>query len=251
MSKRKIAKNTRPVKGKKPQKTVSAPRYAIKKDSLGRRYATDKRTGHRVPIAKADKERARRRKAAAEAREQLFRGIPKRKPVKAAPPPKVKASKKSRSKASKKGWETRRRNQYLKEEREAIQHEIKLPGPGEFFAPLSTEGVAMHNLNGIAERSKTYPKIRLAAEIGWVKLMRDTLDRQISEMEGLKPEPPPTPRFDRRFGEGMGDFVRSHFFAHANSLADIDDMVEQLADDPDYDFDVRELYTLYFSPEVA
>lgn len=244
MSKRRIAKTTRPVKGKKPQKTVSAPRYAIRKDSLGRRYAIDKRTGHRVPTSKADKERARRRKAAAETREQLFRGIPKVKPRKPTKVPKVKSTKKKRSEAAKKGWETRRQHVRPKKP-------IELVPFADVFGPLIPEGMRTHIVNGIADRSEVYPKVKLAAEIGWDRLQANAYLSHAAVMEGKKPEPEPTPRFDRKFGENMGDFVRTHYFAHARDLADIDQMVEELADDPDYDFDVRELYTLYFSPEVA
>ena len=77
-----IAKKPRNVKRAKTSKTSSKPpRYTIRKDSLDRRYAIDKRTGKRIPIVKAEKERERRRKAAA-----IFRGI---KSVKQQKPQKI------------------------------------------------------------------------------------------------------------------------------------------------------------------
>jgi hypothetical protein len=239
MSKRRIAKNTRPVKGAKPQKTVSAPRYTIRKDSLGRRYAIDKRTGQRVPTSKADNERARRRKASIEAREQLFRGIPKVKPKKVSKLPKAKTTKKKRSEAAKKGWETRR------------QHKVARVPIADVFEGLIPPEVRTHVAGGIADRSEIYPKVKDAAELAWNELQLDAYTKYVATLKGQKPEPRPLPHFDQRFGALMGDTVRTYLASQARTLQDIDDIVEELANDPENDYTTRELYTLYFSPEVA
>jgi hypothetical protein len=243
MSKRIIAKKTRPVKGKKPQKTVSAPRYTIRKDSLGRRYAIDKRTGQRVPTSKADKERNKRRKVAAKVRKELvFRGIPKVKVTRT----KRQSTKKSRqrSEAAKKGWETRRRRLGMVVEPIPFAQALGIPS-------LYPEGMSMRVLGGIADRSERYEKVKLSADISWYQIQQDAYAKLIETARGLKTPPRPTPKFDRMFGERLGDMIRTHLFAQARSLEDIDAIVEQLAEDPDNDYTTRELYTLYFSPEVA
>jgi hypothetical protein len=237
-----IAKKPRTVKGKKgkkPAQTVekrvtqkpSPPRYTLKKDSLGRRYAIDKRTGRRVSVSKAEKERVQRKKAAAKQRE-LFRGIT---------PTKGKVSKK-RSKAAKKGWETRRKRALQPD----IQQLRRLMGDYAF-----PEGMRIFIPNGIADRSSVYPKVKERADYAFDVLMADHYIRRRARNEG-KPIPPatPTPRFDRLYGPGIGQLIRDRL-AGAMDLADIDQLIEELANDPDYDFSTRELYTLYFSPEVA
>jgi hypothetical protein len=249
MSKRIIAKKTRPVKGKKPQKPVSAPRrrgvvgeprYTIRKDSLGRRYAIDKHTGQRVSTSKADKERVKRRKAATKAREELvFYGIQKQPKVKIT----RRRTKKSRSEAAKKGWETRRQR---KVPVEPVPFAQALGIPSLYF-----EGIPMRVLNGIADRSERYEKVKLSADISWYQLQSDAYAKLVEVAGGRKAPPRPTPKFDRMFGERLGDMIRTHLFAQARSLEDIDAIVEQLAEDPDNDYTTRELYTLYFSPEVA
>jgi hypothetical protein len=240
MSKRIIAKKTRPVKGQKAPKPVSAPRYTIRKDSLGRRYAIDKRTGQRVSTSKADKERVKRRKAAAKARkETVFHGIQKQ--------PKAKVTrqrtKKSRSEAAKKGWITRRQR---KTPVEPVPFAQALGIPSLYF-----EGIPMRILNGIADRSERYEKVKLSADISWYQIQSDAYAKLVEVAGGRKAPPRPTPKFDRMFGERLGDMIRTHLFAQARSLEDIDAIVEQLAEDPDNDYTTRELYTLYFSPEVA
>ena len=104
-----IAKKSKSVKRVKPLKTVAKskkaihsklapPRYTIRKDSLDRRYAIDKRTGQRVSVYVAEKERATRKKKAA----QLFHGIrpPKRKSTRKKTVPS--SQRKKRSEAAKK-----------------------------------------------------------------------------------------------------------------------------------------------------
>jgi len=130
-----IAKKSRSVKGVKGQnKPKSPPRYTIRKDSLDRRYAIDKRTGRRVSVLVADAERAKRKKTAQKTKpsqrttkkdldqryeiidkrtgkrvkaDKIFRGITPSKPAKAKKQRKTTKSRSSTSKrreAAKKGW---------------------------------------------------------------------------------------------------------------------------------------------------
>ncbi len=236
-----IAKKPRNVKGDKRPK--QPPRYTIRKDTLGRRYAIDKRDGKRVAVSKADNERERRRKAAAKA-SKIFHGIKPLKPPKA---PKVKSQKKKRSEAAKKGWETRR----AKAIPPKVQREQVIQLGREIGAFAIPEGMRMHVVGGIADRAELYPKVKQAADEAFDLMQLDFYTRRVAIHEG-KPPPTPTltPRFDKHHGQGMGQLVRDRL-AGAMDLADIDQLIEEMSEDPDYDFDTRELYTLYFSPEVA
>lgn len=233
-----IAKKPRSVKRQKAQK--APPRYTIRKDALGRRYAIDKRNGKRVSLSKADNERAKRRQASKE----VFRGIRELKPLK---PQKAKTQKQKRSEAAKKGWETRRK----REKPPITERTLKRLGRevGAFIIP---EGMRMHIVGGIADRSEIYPKVKIAADLAYAEIQSEFYNRQLAVLRGKKVPPPTTetPKFDKHHGAGMGQLVRDHL-AGAMDLADIDQLIEQMAEDPDYDFDTRELYTLYFSPQVA
>lgn len=236
-----IAKKPRVVKGgKKPKQP---PRYTIRKDSLGRRYAIDKRNGKRVSVSKADDERAKRKKATAKP-QVIFHRI---KPPKQPKQPKAKTKSKKRSQAAKKGWETRRK----REQPPISERSIKRLGEevGAFAIP---EGMRMHVVGGIADRSEEYPRVKDAADLAFAQLQADFYRRQVALLEGKKtiPSPTPTPKFDKKFGIGLGQMIRDRL-AGARDLADIDQMIEEMAEDPDYDMGTRELYTLYFSPEVA
>jgi hypothetical protein len=244
-----IAKKPRSVKGKKEQNEVkSLPRYTIRKDSLGRRYAIEKRTGQRVSVYKAEKERTKRaaaRKAIAAPKKtrQIFRGITAQKPSKR------KISKRKRSEAAKKGWETRRRRE-APPPSAPIVFEGRPPSFGELIGPYIPEGMKMHIAGGVADRAAMYPKVAVAADFSWINLQVEAFARQRALSEGQEPPPANTPRFDRIYGQGHGAFVRG-IYARATDLQDIDQMVDTLENDDDYDYSSRELYTLYFSPEVA
>lgn len=252
-----IAKKSKSVKRIKPSKTaakskkattkkLAPPRYIIRKDSLDRRYAIDKRTGQRVSVYVAEKERATRKKKAT----QLFHGIPQ--------PPKRKSTRKKavsssqrkkRSEAAKKGWETRR--QKLTPPPSApILFEGIPPSFAELIGPFIPEGMRMHVVGGVADRSAIYPKVARAADFSWINLQVDAFARQRALAAGQEPETIPTPRFDRIYGQGHGAFVRN-IYSRATNLQDIDQMVDYFENDDDYDYSSRELYTLYFSPEVA
>ena len=251
-----IAKKPRSVKGQKAGKP--APRYAIRKDSLGRRYAIDKRTGKRASVSKAEKERERRKKAA-----QQFRGI---KPKKAPKPPKaVKPTKPKRPKAPKKTpKKAKAKKQPIltraekvakaladvasgKRTREEI-HESELPTPQPIVTQLGAlipEGMRMRVAGGLVDRVEQYPKVQFAAEEAWKKLQRDSYGHSVGEgptMEGSQ--------FDRDHGKGMADYIRYEVFARARDLQDIEQLVEDIVDTDD-DYSSRELYTLFFSPDVA
>lgn len=253
-----IAKKSRSVKGvnkpkpsraepKAVKKKSSPPRYTIRKDSLDRRYAIDKRTGKRVSVYKATQERVRRKKAAAQA--VVFRGIKQPKP------PKSRIAKKRRSEAAKRGWETRRTRAIPFIEAPTpsppIIFEGRPPSFGDLIGPLIPEGMKTHVVGGVADRAQLYPKIQKAADNAWINLQVEAFAQQRAIGAGQEPEPIFTPRFDRLYGVGHGAHVRFDYYARATDLADIDQMVEVLVEDADNDYEARELYTLYFSPEVA
>lgn len=256
-----IAKKPRSVKGQKAGKP--APRYTIRKDSLNRRYAIDKRTGKRVAISKAEKERQKLKKAA-----QQFRGI---KPKKAPKPPKaVKATPKrpakvkvDRSAAAKKGWETRlAKKQQAKAERKAklvadltsgarkrediSDSELPTPVPiVTLLGALIPEGMRMRALDGLVDRAEIFPRVKAAAENAWNVLQRDSYGHSVGEGPTMAGS-----QFDRDHGKGAGDYIRYEVFARARDLQDIEQLVENIVDTDD-DYSSRELYTLFFSPDVA
>lgn len=241
-----IAKKPRPVKGKKGRKEAKKPlRYTIRKDSLGRRYAIEKRTGRRVSVQKASKERARHKKVVTV---PIFRGIQKPVKSKTSKTSKVKTSRK-RSEAAKKGWETRRKHE-APPPSAPIVFEGRPPSFAEIIGPFIPEGMKMHVANGIVDRSAVYPKVAKAADTSWINLQVEAFAQIRALSEGREPPPINTPRFDRLYGPGHGTFVRG-IYARATDLGDIDQMVDMLENDEDYDYTARELYTLYFSPEVA
>jgi hypothetical protein len=239
-----IANKRKKVKGKKGQKPVQTPpRYTLKKDSLGRRYAIDKRTGQRVSVSKAEKERVQRKKA-----REVFRGITVHKQPKKQ---RVTTSRQKRSEAAKKGWETRRRKAALpiaplESERQRI---LELGERiGAFAIP---EGMRMRVAGGIADRAEIYPLVENAATEAMAKLQIDFHTRQLAALQKRPiPSPTATPNFDAKYGFGKGAYIRD-LLAGARDLQDIDQMIEAMAEDPEYDVSARELYTLYFSPEVA
>lgn len=260
-----IAKKSRSVKGvnkpkpsrtepRKPGKKPGTPRYTIRKDSLDRRYAIDKRTGKRVSVFKATQERVRRRKAASKAvkvqRREIpkgvFRGIQRKKPSK------VKVTKKKRSEAAKRGWETRRaRIIPLPPPSPPIVFEGRPSTFSEFVGPLIPQGMKMRILDGIAERAEAYPNVARVADLSWINLQVEAFAQDRAIHEGREPPVISTPRFDRLYGKGQGAHVRFNYYARAADLDDIDQIIHVLEEMEDNDYSLRELYTLYFSPELA
>ena len=232
----------------KVSKKPSAPRYTIRKDSLDRRYAIDKRTGKRVSLLKADQERAKRRSTPKPPKpSKIFHRITPPKPTR--PTRKSKTSERNkRSEAAKKGWETRRaklRPPVIK----PISYDGRPPSFAEQEGALIPEGMRIHVLGGIADRAEVYPRVAEVADLSWIDLQVEALTRRKALYEGREPPRIITPRFDRLYGEGQGEYVRSNYYAYARNLLDIDQMAEILNEEQD--FNLRELYTLYFSPELA
>jgi hypothetical protein len=263
-----IAKKPRPVKGLRPakvaarkQKTVVKPkRFTIKKDSLGRQYALDKRTGKRAPLAKAKKERAQR-VIITPPKPKRFRGITTNERSKAAKKGWETRRHNERSLAAKKGWETRRKKVIAdavigKPSTPAELHE-RLWGPqrplsfAEQEGAIIPEGIRMHVLGGVADRAELYPKVKVAADLAWINVQVDALRQRQALEQGIKESTLYTPRFDRLYGEGHGSRIRYEYYAHARDLEDLDQIIDHLDQDEDNDYVARELYTLYFSPEVA
>ncbi len=245
-----IPKKPRSVKGQKGNK--KPPRFTIKKDSLGRQYALDKRTGKRAALSKAKKERLQR--AAATARE-LKRLTPKPKRFRG-----ITVNK--RSEAAKKGWETRRHNErskaakkgWAKRRKKVIADRIIREKPitfAEQVGALIPEGMRMHVLNGIVDRSQIYPKVAAAANLAWINMQVNVLDQVEATRLGMKESTLYTPRFDHLYGENHGSHVYFDYFARAADMQDIDQMIDYLDQNEDNEYVARELYTLYFSPEVA
>ena len=132
-----------------------------------------------------------------------------------------------------------------------IIFEGRPPSFADLIGPLIPEGTKMHVIGGVADRAEVYPKVQKAADRAWINLQVEAFAQQRAIGAGQEPEPIITPRFDRLYGDGHGAHVRFNYYARATDLADIDQMVEVLAEDADNDYEARELYTLYFSPEVA
>jgi hypothetical protein len=244
-----IAKKPRGVKGSKKAKQPSPPRFTIKRDSLNRRYALDKRTGKRVSVLKAEKELAKRKKAK-QAKPPAFRGIkPSKSKAKAPKAPKAKSPKLPKPPV-------------VKKPRVKKPSKVKSAPPLPIAArpfrgadspppmPIVPPGERMHILGGIADRAELYPKVKAAATEAWYILQRDAMSRKLAGIQGVKPEVLVT-KMDALHGKGMSEFIRYEVFTRALELADIDELVEKILDDDEYDFSARELYTLYFSPEVA
>lgn len=234
-----IAKKPRSVKGQKG--TKKPPRFTIKKDSLGRRYAIDKRTGKRATLSKAEKERKARKKVIT-----AFRGI----------------ITKERSKAAKKGWETRRRNErsqaakkgWETRRKKVIKRTIQIERPpplGEVLGGLIPEGMRMHVVGGIADRSEIYPKVANAADRAWINMQVIGHAYIRAKVEGKEPPPIHTPRFDHLYGEGHGAHVILDFYVLTRDYEELDQAIDYLYEQEDNDYDLRELYTLYFSPELS
>jgi len=247
-----IAKKSRVVKRRKAAKPPSPPRYTIRKDSLDRRYAVDKRTGQRVSLYKAEKERAKRRKAA-----KPTPTIPRYKTPKVAKPSR------KRSLAAKKGWKTRKALAAKKslaakkgwETRKAREPIAPLPTevvpisfltPPERLPPPIPPGVRMVPLyENIRDRMARYPKVREAAEDAFTRLQIEAWNKRGDSLAG-KPIPHKLTR-EERIQSNIRDIIAERI----TDPGDIDRVLEQLYDELDEEFTMRELYTLYFSPDVA
>lgn len=242
-----IAKKSRVVKRRKRAKPPSPPRYTIRKDSLDRRYAVDKRTGQRVSLYKAEKERIQRRKTA--------------KPTPTILRNKVTKPNRKKSLAAKKGWETRKTQALARSEAAkkgwAKRKKAIAPSPVElvpfsFLTPPELlplpipPGVRMVPLyENIRDRMARYPKLREAAEDAFLRLQIEAWNKQGDRLAG-KPIPHKLTR-EERIQSNIRDIIAERI----TDPGDIDRVLEQLYDELDEEFTMRELYTLYFSPDVA
>lgn len=240
-----IAKKSRVVKRRKKAKPSPTPlRFTIRKDSLDRRYAIDKRTGQRVSLQKAEKERKQRRKAA--------------QPIPRYKPPKLRKPAKSRSLAAKKGWATRKarakaRSEAAKKGWAKRKATVYIP-PVEDIVPISTltppeeklvpKGVMMVSLTGVADRMAFYPNVKRAVEFAFAELQLEAWRKRAEMLEGKHP-----PKLTKE--EQIQSNIRDLIAERIANPADIDRVVAELYEELDEEFTVRELYTLYFSPEVA
>jgi hypothetical protein len=254
---KRIAKKPRVVKRRKKEKpSLTPPRFTIRKDSLDRRYAIDKRTGQRVSLYKAEKERKQRRKTA--------KPIPQYKPPKRQKPAKTKARQPTRarlkliaSNRAKKGWETRRarakaRSEAAKKGWAKRKAAVYIP-PVEDIVPISTltpeerlvpKGVLLVSLTGVADRMAIYPNVKRAAESAFAELQLEAWRKRAEMLEGKHP-----PKMTRE--EQIQSNIRDLIAERITNPADIDRVVAELYDQLDGEFTVREIYTLYFSPDVA
>jgi len=260
----KIAKKSRSVKRGNPPKQAKPARYTIRKDSLDRRYAIDKRTGKRVAVSKAKDEQARRRKASIPVKKTkvVFHRI---KPEKTPKPKKVRVSREKRSEAAKRGWETRR----------AKVAQVRFTPARTVFTgwaphalgtwriqplvvpePLAKPEEILHHgvfdkeyvvVGGIADRARIYPKVQIAADEALERNQLRLLLRRKAAREKKRLPAEPT-RFDRDYGADLMQVYRDHL-GRAGDLNMVDQRIAELFENPENDMSIRELYTLYFSPE--
>jgi len=253
-----IAKKARSVKRRSKAKPFQKPlRYTIRKDSLDRRYAIDKRTGQRVSLQKAQRERVKRQKTA--------QPIPRYKPAKPAKPVRKKrktlaipvtkqlanktrkaaakkgwetrkANAKARSKAAKKGWEKRRQTAFRPvTARERI---IELTGidPATYNIPPTARMIPLYE--PLNERIDRYPKVKEAAKLAFDRIQRDWYDRRIP---GWKP---PADKV-----EHMKSNLREIIAERVVDYRSVDEVLESLWQELEGEFSMRGLYELYFSPK--
>ena len=250
-----IAKKSRSVKRQNAVKSAKNPlRYVIRKDSLDRRYAVDKQTGQRVSLYRAEKERKQRKPvkpAKLIPRHKISK--PRRKVAKAPKPSK-------RSLAAKKGWETRKARTLGRSEAAkkgwATRRKAALPKPVE-LVPISVLTPPerlfpdielppyMLPLHGLfADRMALYPKVKQAAEDAFVRLQTEAWTKRADLLEEKKPV-----KLTRE--EQIQSNIRDLIAERITDPVDIEHVVEQLFLQLDQEYSVRELYEIYFSPEVA
>lgn len=236
-----IAKKARSVKRQKRAEPLPPPRYTIRKDALDRRYAIDKRNGRRVPLAKAEKERVKRRQVA--------------KPIPRHTPPKAKKPSKTRSIAAKKAWVVRKERSQARSlaAKRGWEKRKKLPPVElvtvESLAPvelpsLIPEGITLVPLGDMRAKARHSPKVRKNLDYAFARIQRDTWEKIERKLRG-KPSPKLTQE-DRIKGN-----IRDLMAERLRDADDIERVVQELYESFGRDYSVRELYEIYFSPEVA
>jgi hypothetical protein len=237
-----IAKKARSVKRQKRAEPLPPPRYTIRKDALDRRYAIDKRTGQRVSLQKAEKERVKRRKVA--------QAIPQHKAPKAKKPNKTRsvAAKRAwkvrkeriqaRSEAAKRGWQSRR-------ERMAPSPVAPAPIAPVPSVELIPPGLTLVPLAGnSADRAELYPKVKQALEYAFARIQQEGWEKRAALFEG---KPPPKLTREEQIKSNIRDLIVDRI----QNTVDIDRVVAELYDELDGEYSQRDLYEIYFSPEVA
>jgi hypothetical protein len=263
-----ISKKRHTVNRQKRQ--LKPPRYTIRKDSLDRRYAIDKRTGQRVSVYKAEKERQQRRKAVKAIpryiiyKDSLDRRYAidkrtgqrvsvykaekerqqRRKAVKAIPryiPPKprkpVKTKSKTRSEAAKRGWVTRR---------ERLIVPISVFTPIEDLVPVGITpiGVTMVPLFVLRERMEMYPNVKRAVENAFTRLQYQSWKKRYEIIHDI-PQPKLTGK--ALIQARLRDIIASRI----QDAGDVERVLAELWVELDGEYSLRELYETHFSPEVA
>jgi hypothetical protein len=232
-----IAKKARSVKRQKRAEPLPPPRYTIRKDALDRRYAIDKRTGQRVSLQKAELERAKRRKVA--------QAIPQHKA------PKTKKPSKTRSVAAKRAWEVRKERIQARSEaakrgwqsrRERVAPSPVAPAPSVELVP---PGLTLVPLAGsIAHRAELYPKVTQAVAYAFARIQFEGWEKRAALLEGK-----PRPKLTRE--DQIKSNIRDLMVDRLQNEVDIDRVVAELYDELDAEYSERDLYEIYFSPEVA
>src|SRR5262249_47479546 len=110
---------------------------------------------------------------------------------------------------------------------------------------LIPEGMRMRVVGGLIDRIEVFPKVKEAADNAWNVLQRDSYGHSIGEGPTMA-----NSQFDRDHGKGMGDYIRYEILARARDIQDVEQLIEGILDTDD-DYSARELYTLFFSPDVA
>lgn len=248
----------------KPQKKA---RYTQKTDSAGRRYTIDSTTGKRVRNELGDKEKAKSKKAKAAAKKaKPAKPAKTRKPTQKSVAPKPpKAPKKKQTRYSteyRKSDELKQRiveqAEKIRAQQEAIDAQKKreafLAEQAELEAMLQRERAyfeeerksivaeefhPIHSLRGFAEgikeRAEKYPRIKraLGEASDYARVEADAVRH--AEKKGR----PPT----------REEYVRARFLHALDNDEDMESVVAELADI--FDYEVHDVYEIYFSPEVA
>lgn len=100
-------------------------------------------------------------------------------------------------------------------------------------------------VENIRDRMARYPKVKEACEDAFTRLQIEAWNKHGDKLAG-KPIPRKMTREERIEGN-----IRDIIAERITDPGDIDRVLEQLYDEFDEEFTMRELYSLYFSPDVA
>lgn len=233
-----IAKKARSVKRQKRAEPLPPPRYTIRKDALDRRYAIDKRNGRRVPLAKAEKERVKRR--------QVVKPIPQH------IPPKAKKPSKTRSIAAKKAWVVRKERSQARSnaaKRGWQKRKERLAPPALELVTIAPQiipaGMVLEPLAGImAIRAERYPKVKQALEYAFAMLQQEAWEKRAAILEG---KPPPKLSREDQIKSNIRDLIAERI----QNDVDIERVTDELYEKFGREYSQSEIYEIYFSPGAA